>query len=268
MYMGADKSLPILEVPNSLIRVDKETIPTFTVPIVPASERIHAFQSIQATIHVKNVTLIDGVCKGNFCGGIEQMKDGVRSTFCPCYTGINNSRRLVLLVDMQVFFEDALVEHKMKQVQVFNFTSHQFTKYFCKNSDIPLGFTESMVNQNRPFMHYMYQQVKNGVEFVNKSGGWVVSGWVRRGYTKDVAVHETSLIEKLGSRAPPPVRVKNSDLSPHITSIEMNKTAGGVFPDLKDFKINFKKRRDTRDGPPSQRQRTDDNHGETQAETV
>ena len=60
---------------------------------------------------------------------------------------------MVLPVDTMVTLRDVANEHPVKKLKVFNFTSHRFTKCFCKNSDVPLGVTEGVVNQNREFKH-------------------------------------------------------------------------------------------------------------------
>ena len=257
-HMGNDNNLPILEVPNCILRVKHETIPNFTVPIVINSDRLHAFQSVNATVQITHVTLIDGICKGNFCGGLEQMKDGVRTTYCPCYTALNGKRRMVLLVDMMVTLRDVPEEYPSKKLKVFNFTSHKFTKYFCKNSDIPLGVTEGMVNQNRKFKHYIMSQVTNGVKHVNSCAGWSLAGWVRRGYTKDDGINNAAAASGNGVRPPPPARIINSDLTPHVTWIVMNKKAGASV-DLSPFKIDFtemlNKRSDNTENPRPQQQR-------------
>lgn len=261
-HMGKDENLPILEVPNCILRVKHESIPNFTVPIVPNSNRLHAFQSVKATVHITNVTLIDGICKGNFCGGLEQMKDGQRTSYCPCYTALNGKRRMVLLVDMMVILKDVEEDTPVKKLKVFNFTSHKFTKLFCKNSDIPLGVTEAMVNQNRQFKYYIMSQVIKGVEKVNSTVGWSLAGWVRRGYTKDEGMNNAAAAGGNGMRLPPSERIQTADLTHHVTWIVVNKIEGASV-DLSEFKIDFagmlKKRSVDPENPRPQQQRRVDN---------
>lgn len=91
--------------------------------------------------------------------------------------------------------------------QVSSFTSSEFMKRFLSHDLIPPGLTASMITENETLYRQLIDNLYDGIEEVNESGGFEISGWLRKGFSIDQASKDSS-------------KVKSSESILHLTFID------------------------------------------------
>lgn len=201
-------SLPILDVPNSLLCVSptsfshQEKIP---VPFDPTSLRIQAFSYPMAQVRASSFHVVPTCCSGMLCGALDtQPMNGVAMSACPCFHTLKREGNLVFLLSLVVTVGPSAQDTFI----VRNFSSKPFTNRFLKGG-IPSGVTAAKI-LSLNIEDDLMDAVDSALEEANKKGGLTVTGWLRRGLFDDEG--DISCKEK----------VVSGDLTHHLINIEFN----------------------------------------------
>ncbi len=210
-WMG--NSVPLLDIPVSWRAVDPQSIPVSLLQEVSShktSTRLHAFVFPKVQLELLNLQVVKSNCVGALCDSLEMLPDGSNAvTTCACYHTIKRTGNVVLLMTLKVV-------NGKEQFIVRNFTSKKFSSLFLLNGVVPSGLSASMI-QNSSFEDTLVDNVEQCFQVANKSGGFRVTGWIRRGFFVDEATASES-----GASRDASDRVASSDTTYHLACVETN----------------------------------------------
>ena len=164
-------------------------------------ERVTRAFHMNATLKILNVSVEDTKCNGFFCDR-QRIRDVNRSKKgCGCFTTTSRLSNTVINFDMQIKAPSTFEQ--------MEFTSHRFSNLFL-TEPFPDGVSwrEFDYNEN---LDALMLSVERIIHYVNQRGGWLVTGWSKRGEVNDVTLAETEGNKKIAS----------SESRNHVTSIEI-----------------------------------------------
>ena len=166
-------------------------------------ERVTRAFHMNATLKILNVSVEDTKCNGFFCDR-QRIRDVNRSKKgCGCFTTTSRLSNTVINFDMQIKASSTFEQ--------MEFTSHRFSNLFL-TEPFPDGVSwrEFGYNEN---LDALMLSVESIIHYVNQRGGWLVTGWSKRGEVNDVTLVETTAE---GNK-----KVASSESRNHVTSIEI-----------------------------------------------
>jgi len=202
-WLGSNE--PLLDVPSAFYCVEPSCLSLPQALISHTAERTHSFHYKNARISIDSVDVIDCNCKGSFCAALDLWKDGIIAPVCPCFSATKRTSGVTLLWSFRFHVDDCsgrTITH-----QVSSFTSSEFMKRFLSHDLIPPGLTASMITENETLYRQLIDNLYDGIEEVNESGGFEISGWLRKGFSIDQASKDSS-------------KVKSSESILHLTFID------------------------------------------------
>ena len=101
-----------------------------------------------------------------------------------------------------------LVVHTNIEFDALQFTSHQFSNLFV-NHPFPDGLNWRVFDHNSN-LDKLIDSILSIVDYVNDNGGWLITGWSKRGEINDISV--TNDTNK---------KVASSEIKHHITTIQI-----------------------------------------------
>ena len=231
-----DSSIPIIEVVGkSMMIVDKVASNIMTLPevtILAPSQRMQAFHIPNVQLKLDALNLVDSNCRGLLCDSLECFQQGSISSQCSCFSAVSRLGRAVALVSFRVL-SNPMDESQSKELFVVDhFTSKSFTNLLCSNNTMPIEVSSR--NLERRAHKLFFRSAKNLIDQVNQKSGWALTGWTRRGYSRDVNASATQ-----GGSSSTTNQVVSSNLIYHPTFIIPNRDADGDEVDISDFQFSF-----------------------------
>ena len=182
--MGTNNNayMPFLDIVGSSKIFCLGIVPLKNIGIVNGADRLHAFHYNHVHLKLLNVHVIELPCHGQLCDVLDLYRNGRHIEQCTSIHGICRLGLLFILVQLEVKVVNPK-EHESKRFTVKDSTSCSFSLKFLKNR-IPMGVTESMINQNRRFVRGFMKNVNGAFSKINHERGVSIIGWNRRGYVK------------------------------------------------------------------------------------
>lgn len=233
-----ESSIPLLEVPNGMFVVDKHacnfSMPT--VPVVSEVTRMHGFHLSPVQLKLVNLYFIDVPCTGRTCDALESYDEGNVAKMCGCFSIISRLSAVVVMCEVAVGSKSSSGEFD-HMFSCSNFTSRKFTNLLVSEGGIPHGVSSTTINKSRRFVRDAVRRVERIFERVNNVNGWKVSGWCRRGYTRDA----NSSVQNNGSSSGGSAsnHILASKLTHHAIAITPNKANDGTSVDFEEFRVPF-----------------------------
>jgi hypothetical protein len=122
---------------------------------------------------------------------------------CACLQTGGRLSNIVISCNLKIKIQ----HHEETPVIATQFCSHRFTNVFVKEP-FPRGIVWIQFDQNADF-ETLLDIIIETIDVINDNGGWIVSGWSKRGEINDVAFKQSDTTEK----------VTSSDINHHITSL-------------------------------------------------
>ena len=166
------------------------------------SENVTRAFHVQGNLTVHNVSVVDTKCTGFFCDRqrIHELNRTMKG--CGCYSTTTRLSNMVISFDLAV--------HANIEFDALQFTSHQFTNLFL-NKPFPDGINWRVFDHNSN-LDKLIDSILSIVDYVNDNGGWLITGWSKRGEINDISITNTGDTNK---------KVAASEIKHHITTIQI-----------------------------------------------
>ena len=166
------------------------------------------------------MSVIDTKCSGFFCDRQRIQEIQRHQEGCGCFA---HSTRLS---NMVISFE-LLVKANVDFI-VSQFSSHRFSNLFL-TEPFPDAMTWRVFDHNEN-LDELINSIESIVDMVNKNGGWIVTGWSKRGEISDMTLSDRDNNKKISA----------SEVKHHVTSIDMaNQLAVAQSLSLNQKKFNI-----------------------------
>lgn len=217
-FMGENSAIPLLNTAQDIHSVKTDVLPAQRYPI-EAQSSMHAFKLRGVKIVLHNVQVGTVSCGGNMCDALMMHENGIAQDRCACYTISEREAKICLVFDLKILYKRH--DGGWSYFMVSNHTSKQFTRLFMVGFKIPVGVIPADITGNEAAREKLQISVVDILELGNKSGGWDISGWTKRGLIADAGAgaEQSTSSYKPSSRQV----VEAGKLGYHITSIEFRK---------------------------------------------
>ena len=198
-----NNDVPIVHTNGGIVVMnDTNTLPRIELD-TNLPERVTRAFHMNATITILNVSVEDTKCTGFFCDRqrIRELNRGLKG--CGCFTTTTRLSNMVISFDMMI--------HGHSSFEQMEFTSHRFTNIFL-TQPFPDGVSWRDFDHNDNLDSLM-NSVESIVHYVNGKGGWLVTGWSKRGEVNDATLVNTTAD---GSK-----KVASSEIRHHVTTVEI-----------------------------------------------
>lgn len=196
-----NNDIPLVYTDGSLILLENK----IDLPQVPVQkntpEKLTRAFSTTARLVVRNVSVIDTKCSGFLCDRQRIQEIQRNQEGCGCFA---HSTRLS---NMVISFE-LLVKTNVDFI-VSQFSSHRFSNLFL-TEPFPDALTWRAFDHNDNLAE-LINSIESIVEMVNGNGGWIVTGWSKRGEISDMTLSDKENNKKISA----------SEVKHHVTSIDM-----------------------------------------------
>ncbi|EJK64265.1 hypothetical protein THAOC_15016 [Thalassiosira oceanica] len=201
-----NSGIPLITTDNPVYFVDEKKSPGISLalnPVEESSSRMKSF-TIIGSMQVLSINLVPTNCCGR--------------TSCPCFKLNNRTSGVTAKVSLKVTVtHPPPADPENASFIVTNLTSNALTD--CLITGIPPGMNAVTLNK-LPVVRRLFR--RNGVQYfstVNNNGGFLMTGWVRRGTMVDQGMVESADTGTYRNN-PPPVMIASSSLNHHITTMK------------------------------------------------
>ena len=190
LFLGGE--IPILETRGGCVLMECPSYqPTVIINYRIEENITRSFVSTDVGIELKAMFAEESKCSVFFCDRQRCIELVRNSKACGCYSMQNRLSSIVLCFDLVLNYGN----NRTKKLHIENFSSLSFCRLFMDN-DLPSSLTcNSLDNTNA---HTKLEDCIDSVlQCVNKSGGFTVVGWYKRGEIVDVSKETNNHEEKV-----------------------------------------------------------------------
>ena len=194
-WMGPEKTgIPIVEFDGAMRllgnKMSRLELPTINVIEAADDTRMFGFSHSRVKIHVNKFALRDINCYGTFCDGIGACPNSFKQRRgCSCFTTRHGEdyTTIVLLLDIKVEFQTDKTFMWKDEYHENHFTSKRLTNLVFQNS---ISVADRNLSIKPEVMDQALKYIRTQADFINKHGGWSISGWYRKGKITDSVTDE------------------------------------------------------------------------------
>ena len=197
-------------------------------PIVMEGTSINGFMLHNCKVEVQSFRVLDTPCGGDLCDQQQLFDNEVMMNRCACFQMKSRVGLAVVVFDINV---------RLSNGTSFNaqLSSKYFNKTFIFNGSIPVGI-RAVNLEDYEVEDRIYRTANKVFNLINTmAGGFMVSGWTKRGEVQDQAVDQP------GNGLPhnaPRMMVQAGTLNHHITRLDPMKPQNVNLDSLRGLKID------------------------------